>query len=228
MARTDLTEAAPAAAGGRVHPGRKLTYEEFLEWSDEDTWAEWVDGEVILFVPASIPHQRLVGFLHSLLGFFIELFDLGEVFTAPTQMRLTAARSGREPDLLFVAKAHLDRVRPNRIDGPADLVVEVISPESVERDRERKFAEYETAGVREYWLLDPDARRADFYRLDATGRYQPVPVGAGVFRSEVLPGFWLRLDWLWQQPPRYLDALAELGLLQAAQQRHPPAPGDEA
>jgi Uma2 family endonuclease len=192
-----------------------MTYEEFLAWSDEDTWAEWVDGEVIILMPPNIPHQRIVAFLLTTLRLFTGVFDLGEVLTAPTQMRLRATRSGREPDLLFVAKAHLSRVLHNLIDGPADLVVEVVSPESVKRDRQQKFREYETAGVREYWLIDPDRRSAEFYGLDADGRFRPMPVDAGVFRSAVVPGFWLRLDWLWQQPPRDLAALRELGLLQA-------------
>jgi Uma2 family endonuclease len=95
------------------------------------------------------------------------------------------------------------------------LVIEIMSPESRDRDRREKYAEYEGAGIPEYWLIDPEARQAHFYRLGPDGRYRAVMVDeSGVFRSEVLPNFWLRVEWLWQDPPPQLPALQELGLLQ--------------
>ncbi len=198
-------------------PGR-LTYEQFLEWADEDTWAEWVDGEVIVLSPASIPHQQLSGFLFFLIDLFVQVHQTGVVFFPPTQVKLgPGCRSGREPDLLFVSHAHKDRLLKNRIDGPPDLVVEVISPESEYRDRVDKYAEYESAGVPEYWLLDHEQKDAAFFRLGPDGRYARVPLEeGGIFRSAVLPGFWLRVEWLWQEPPPKMQAARELGLFQAA------------
>src|SRR5260370_42665814 len=102
-------------------------------------------------------------------------------------------RSGREPDVLFVAKAHLGRLKPTYLDGPADLVVEAVSPESAGRDRGDKFYEYRKAGVPEYWLLDHALEQAEFYQLDKAKRYQLIPADAnGIYRSKVGPGFWLR------------------------------------
>ena len=63
--------------------------------------------------------------------------------------------SAREPDVLFLAKEHLGRLRDSHIEGPADLVVEIVSKESRGRDRGEKFYEYGEGGVPEYWLLDP-------------------------------------------------------------------------
>lgn len=111
------------------------------------------------------------------------------------------ARSGREPDVLVVLREHLARVQRTFLNGPADLVVEIVSDESVGRDRGTKFEEYREAGIPEYWLLDPRIEQADFYWLDDRGRYQPAPLDdAGVYRSRVLDGLWLRVEWLWQQP----------------------------
>jgi Uma2 family endonuclease len=191
---------------------RKMTYEEFLAWADEDTLAEWVDGEVVMYSPASRRHQLLVGFLEKVLGMFVEQCNLGIVLSAPFQMRL--ADLGREPDLLFVAVDHLDRLKETHLDGPADLVVEIVSPESAGHDRGDKFYEYARGGVPEYWLIDPDMEWAEFYQLERE-RYRVAFSGKeGRYDARVLPGFWLRVEWLWQEPlPKVLDVLRELGLI---------------
>jgi len=199
----------------RQPPVGRLSYEEFLDWCDEDTLAEWVEGEVFVASPASLPHQTLVRFLTALLSTVAEQDDLGLVIPAPFQMRLHDPPRGREPDVFFVARAHLDRLRHTYLDGPADLVVEITSPESFARDRGAKFVEYERAGIPEYWLLDPDRRQAEFYQLDDAGRYRLVPADArGVYQSRVLPRLRLPVAWLWQEPlPTLLDALRALALL---------------
>jgi len=118
---------------------------------------------------------------------------------APFQMRLPT--SGREPDVLFAATEHLDRVRSTRVEGPADLVVEIMSPESRARDRGEKFYEYQAGGVGEYWLIDPDTRRAEFYQLDDAGIYQAVLPGPdGFYHARELAGLRLRVACLWQDP----------------------------
>ncbi len=197
-----------------VQPGdrpRRMSYEEFLAWADEDTYAEWVNGEVIMHSPASDQHQDISRFLTAVLSAVTESYHLGIIRPAPFQMRL--ARSGREPDLLFLAYEHLERRKGTYLDGPADLVIEIMSPESAARDRGEKFFEYTEAGIPEYWLIDPLREQAEFYQMDAGGRYQPAPPDAeGIYHSKVLPGFWLRVDWLWRLPP-VLDVLRQLGLI---------------
>ncbi len=178
----------------------KMTYEQFLNWADEDTLAEWVDGEVVMNSPVSLRHEEITNFLIGVLSEYARLHALGTVLGGPFQMKL--ANSGREPDVLFVATAHRDRLKATYLDGPAHLVVEVISPESAGRDRGDKFYEYRDAGIPEYWLLDPRVEQAEFYQLDPQGRYQLVaPDQAGIYHSRTLPGFWLRVAWLWQDPP---------------------------
>jgi Uma2 family endonuclease len=183
-----------------------------MAWREGTVQAEWVDGEIIEMAPASAEHQRLGGFLHAFLRAFIEHHGLGEVFYAPFLMRLASRPSGREPDLLFVASTHADRVRDTYLDGPADLVVEIVSPESEVRDRREKFLEYETAGIPEYWLLDVPRRTAHFYVLGVDGRYHEAPVAAdGIYTSTVVTGLRLRVSWLWRRPlPTLRDALADL------------------
>jgi len=210
----ELKTQTPASSVTPAPPPR-MSYEEFLEWADEDTWAEWINGEVIVMSPASKRHQKLVKFLIMILGAFIEAHDLGELIPAPFQMKSGSDLPGREPDLIFVATEHLDRLRESHLNGPADMAIEIISPDSRARDRGDKYYEYEQAGVREYWMIDPARKQAEFYRLGSNGIYSAVTVGDdGIFRSNVIEGLWLKVDWLWQDPlPTLMSALKEWGLV---------------
>ena len=193
---------------------RQMTYEQFLAEADGQH-AEWVNGEVQVMSPVSIRHQQISAFLLQLMRAFALRRQLGEVLSAPIQMKTGASLPGREPDVLFVASENLGRLKTNHLEGPADLAIEVISPESRLRDRGEKYAEYEAGGVKEYWVLDPEEERADFFLLDETGRYRPMdPDDAGIYRSRELRGFWLQVDDLWQDPlPDVIDRLGDLGLL---------------
>jgi Uma2 family endonuclease len=192
----------------------RMSYEEYVAWAGEDVHAEWVNGEVIVQIPPKEPHQRVVAFLMPLMTLFIQLFKLGRLLPAPFEMRAKPDGPAREPELAFVALEHLDRLTQERLSGPADLVVEVISDDSVARDRTDKFYEYQAAGVREYWILDsrPGCERTDFYVLDEKGRYRPVPADPdGRYHSAILPGFWLQVDWVTSaEPPDVLTALAQI------------------
>lgn len=209
------TSSQPAAATLPPALPSKLTYAEFLDWADEDTYAEWVNGEIVMASPASVRHQDLGDFLTALLRHFTEAQQCGRIISAPFQMKTAAPLPGREPDLLFIATANLGRLKNTYLDGAADLAIEIISPESRARDRGDKFFEYEQGGVREYWLLDPLRKQADFYLLGADGIYRTAQLEAdGIFRSVVLAGLWLNVDWLWQDPlPPLLTVLKEWKLI---------------
>ena len=191
-----------------------MSYDEFLCQIDEDAHAEWVDGVAIVFSPPTLRHQNIVGFLLCLIYGFVNHFNLGIVLASPIEMKTSPDANAREPDLLFIAKGNLDRLSDKKLEGPADLVVEIISPESARRDRTDKFYEYQQAGIREYWLIDPRVgfERADFWVLDEDGRYQPIPLGGGgIYRSAVVPNFWLRTSWLWSDSnPSPIRALATI------------------
>ncbi|HWE60858.1 MAG TPA: Uma2 family endonuclease [Chloroflexota bacterium] len=196
-ARQHLEELARRAAD--PEDPMTITYEEFLEWADEDTRAEWVDGKIEMSSPASLRHQQIGLFLVTVNSMYARVLDLGTVLPPPFQMKLPL--SGREPDLIFIAKQHEERIRNTFVDGPVDLAVEIVSPESVKRDRETKLREYGQGGVGEYWLVDPRKNEARFYQLDASGAYiQMAPDAAGTYRSRALPGFWLEVAWLWRDP----------------------------
>ena len=122
---------------------------------------------------------------------------------------------GREPDVMVVLGKKQAQVKPTYLDGPADITIEIVSPESRARDYQIKFAEYARAGVPEYWIIDPDTNTVAFYHLGADGGYHPIPVGPdAIFRSEELPAFWLNTNWLEQDPlPTIMSVLKEWGMI---------------
>jgi Uma2 family endonuclease len=91
-------------------------------------------------------------------------------------------------------------VKRGRVEGPPDLAIEIVSPDSVERDYEKKFEKYRQAGVGEYWIIDEVQETAHFYRRNRRGEFREVRLKEGAFHSQVLPGFRLRPEWLWQYP----------------------------
>ena len=189
-----------------------MSYEDFLKAYD-DVHAEWVHGEVVPMTPVSPRHQQIALFLSALFQHFCEERQTGTVLLAPAQMKVDDV--AREPDVMVLTAEHADRVHSSFVDGPADLVVEIISPDSRGRDRGDKYYEYEQAGVREYWLVDPQRRQAEFYHLGERGTYEPVlPDERGRFESRVLPGLWIEVEWLWQEPlPPLLGVLRQWGLV---------------
>lgn len=190
-------------------PEGKLSEEQFLAWCDEDVKAEWVDGQVIVMSPANVQHVNLTSFLISLMRIWVEDRDLGAVFGLELMTRLSP-RSRRVPDLVFVAKDRLQNLRRNHLEGPPDLAIEVVSPDSLVRDWREKYLDYQSAGLREYWVIDPANQRVEAYRL-VDGAYQEIVPDHGHIDSCVLAGFYLRDEWLWRaELPKVRDVLKEI------------------
>jgi Uma2 family endonuclease len=88
------------------------------------------------------------------------------------------------------------------------LAVEIVSPQSDDRDYVKKRKLYERFGVPEYWILDEIEESVLWLQLGSKGKYKEIKPKKGILRSVVLPGFWLRPEWLWQKPlPRTIETL---------------------
>lgn len=192
----------------------KMSYEEYLNFAGDTQIVEWDEGEVIIYMPPIFIHQDIIRFLTVLLDSYIEALGLGNLCVAPLEVKLWPGGPAREPDIFFVTKENAARLTDKRFEGAPDLIIEIISSGSVTEDRVRKFNQYEQAGVKEYWLIDPrpHQQQADFYILGEDRLFSAAPLDeAGRFQSTVLPNFWFDLDWLWQEPlPNPQLILAEI------------------
>ncbi|HEU5432948.1 MAG TPA: Uma2 family endonuclease [Thermomicrobiales bacterium] len=146
---------------------------------------ELFEGELVV-TPALIPdHQKIVGNLYAAMRAASFAASAGDVFLGPIDVRLTPD-TVLEPDLCFVAAERLHIVGPKTIDAAPDLVVEVLSPGTRQRDLGRKRALYARFGVQEYWIANPETRTLTLLALRGE-RFEPLPLDDDVVRSGVLP-----------------------------------------
>jgi Uma2 family endonuclease len=132
-----------------------LTYDDWLRMSEDDgRLYELIDGEFFVTPSPNILHQRVTRELGVRLANYLQRSGAGEVLFAPTGVRLDDA-SVLEPDLLVVLREHAAIVGTQVIEGPPDLVVEVLSPGTARRDIGLKREKYRSRRIREYWIVDP-------------------------------------------------------------------------
>lgn len=188
-----------------------FTYADFCARVGDDQKADLIDGVIYMASPENTDANELFLWLVNLLSLYVRRKKLGKIFGSRVACRLDD-KNAPEPDILFVATAHIHRVKRGGIAGPADLAMEIVSPESVERDYVKKRQQYERFGIREYWIIDEEERKVTLLRLDEKGKYRDVRPRRGVYHSQVLIGFWLDPAWLWQESfPDPLETLAALG-----------------
>ena len=176
----------------------RLTYEDYLETPDDESW-ELLNGELTVRPAPNTEHQRVVRSLSMRVTTFVEQRALGEAFFAPYDVVLSED-SVVQPDLLFVSSERKNIITRDNVRGAPDLVVEVLSPGSVSRDWREKMDVYAEHGVREYWIVDPEARRAwVMTQSEAGGFSEAGNYGTDdTLRSVVLEGLDLDLAELFQ------------------------------
>src|SRR5690606_21758510 len=120
-------------------------------------------GKVIVSVSNNPQHNFIVFFIAQVFSFFLSAKSLGKVLTDGVSMYLGDDVPARQPDVMIILHEHLERIGKSQVNGAADIVVEVVSPKTASVDRGDKFIDYEAAGVREYWLIDPIRKQADVF-----------------------------------------------------------------
>lgn len=184
-----------STTGDGGHLGLRMTAEGFFSLPESDSWLELVDGVVVMSPSPTPLHQKVAFWLAAQLAAHLERHPVGEAFLE-LDVHLGCGPKGADivyrPDLVFLRTERVAACR-QRIVGPPDLVVEIVSETSRRFDRETKKVDYERCGVHEYWIIDPECGVITFFRA-ASGRFAEVPSQADLFVSQAVPGFALDLS----------------------------------
>ena len=155
----------------RTSHDTRLTYEDFLLFPDDGLRHEIIDGEHYVTPSPNLRHQDLVLRLAvSISNHLEDRPDRGRVFVAPFDV-VFSFHDIVEPDVIFVAPDQLDILTDKNIQGTPAMVIEILSPSTRKRDRQIKQKLYERAGVREYWMVDPDLNVVTIYQRAADGSF---------------------------------------------------------
>lgn len=173
-----------------------VSEEEYYALGEDSDW-EFLDGRLVMS-PASNHHEDLFRFLLVLTSTYLDERGGGVVRGSRYPMRLDE-RWSPEPDLLVVRPEHADRMTPQRLEGPADWVIEIASDADPRFDRREKLPRYREAAIPEIWLIDPFAETIQVETLIAEG-YRTAVHRDGRLAAAVVPGFWIDVGWLWREP----------------------------
>jgi Uma2 family endonuclease len=184
-----------------------MTFEKVLEFATEDISCELLEGVLVIHSPASFQHESIFKFLIKILDEFGEMTGLGTPVGSRFMMRL-ADDWAPEPDIMFLTQTDQKRLTETYLDGPASVVFEILSKTTRKDDIEKKTPKILAAGVKEVWLIDPDARTVSIHRPNR----KPVQESTGWVESTFLKAFRIKAAWLWEPgnvPTR--TAMAEMG-----------------
>jgi len=167
----------------------QISVEEFWRLCGDGRRRELVGGEVVELAPGSVEHGRVVVTAAFPLQTFIRAHPLGEIFGNDTGFILSRnPDTVRGPDIAFVRRERLANVsRGSFFPGAPDLAVEVVSPNDLAQEVERKIQDYLTAGTAMVWVLYPETRHVMLYRSGGEARF--LAEKDALDGGDVLPGF---------------------------------------
>jgi len=175
-----------------IKPG--IPEEEFYALGEDSGW-EYLDGRLVMS-PASDRHEDLFRFLITLWSIFLEERGGGIVRGSRYPMRLDE-RWSPEPDLFVVREERRHLLTPQRLEGPADLVIEIASEGDPKLELREKLPRYEQAEIPEIWLLNR-FEKSVLAKVKTPEGYEARTLSSGRLASRVIPGFWIEVGWLWQ------------------------------
>jgi Uma2 family endonuclease len=173
---------------------KNMTYAEFrtLEFDDDDNFQyELLNGELVKKASPTVQHQRISMRLLAAFLQHLHANPIGEIFHAPLDVVLDDYNAP-QPDIIFIRNENIGIINEQEqvVMGAPDILIEIISPGSIKRDRIEKKDLYEKFAVPEFWIIDPNNQSIEVYQLQE-GHYQIFSFAAseGAVQSAVLAGF---------------------------------------
>jgi Uma2 family endonuclease len=171
----------------------RFTYSDYLNLPEESRY-EILDGDLIMSPSPTARHQEAVLALAEIFRAFVREHSLGRVFVAPLDVVLSDT-DVVQPDVLFVSRDRERIIEERGVMGAPDMVVEVLSPATAERDRTVKAKLYARAGVKELWLVDPETKTIEVLVNGSNGFTRlAIEVAGGSAASVNLPGLTVSVD----------------------------------
>ena len=171
----------------------RQTYEDYCTTPDDERY-ELLDGKLMMVPAPNMKHQRVLVTLTGTLNDFTREHGLGTVYVAPCDVVLSDT-DVVQPDVLFISRAREHTVTDDNVRGAPDLVIEILSPSTADRDLGYKHGLYGRHGVLEYWIVDPMAETVAVHR-QGDGRLEAAETlnRGDTLRTALLDGLELRLD----------------------------------
>lgn len=180
---------------------RKLTYEEYLRFPDDGLRHELIDGEHFVSPAPTEKHQLVSWNVAYFLADYLRRNRLGQAFTAPYDV-VFSKNDVVQPDLIYISNERSGIRTGKNAQGAPDLVIEILSDSTRWRDENLKLRLYAEAGVREYWIFDPDGETAKVFRLHGKQHQltaELTAAAADVLQTPLLPGLTIPLVEVFQQ-----------------------------
>jgi Uma2 family endonuclease len=182
------------------------TFEDLLEYANEDIACELLEGILVIHSPASYLHENIFGFLFTLLKLYGTKNALGKPVGSRFMMKLTPNWTP-EPDIMFLTEQDQERLQETYLSGPASVVFEILSKATRKDDIEKKTPQYLDSGVKEVWLIDPENELIQLYWPEA----ESISYSEGWIKSKVISNFKVRIEWIWDPNMiSEMDALNEI------------------
>lgn len=194
----------------------RLTYDDFMRLAPADDKAELIQGMFIVMPPPLYTHERLQGFLLTVLRLLADFWQAGQVLGSRTAVRLDEHQV-YEPDVLFISRDRQHIITERAVVGAPDWVIEILSASTAHHDRGIKREWYDRAGVRELWLVDPyGPAGTQFFQRQGDQLVEVAPVN-GIIQPLAWPEeVRFQTAWLWPDEagnlPNTLTVLQTLGI----------------
>ena len=173
---------------------RRLTVEDYRKLPEDDWRYQLIDGEIVIVPALNFFHQRILMNLLRILDQYVEERQLGQVLCAPLDVYLDD-NNVYQPDVLFISHDRVSIIRDDGLHGAPDFVLEVLSPHTARYDLNAKRAGYARSGVREFWLVYPEAKRVDVFNLEKNPDQSAASYSLGQsFHSFLFPDLEIATD----------------------------------
>ncbi len=138
---------------------------EVFESLPEGTLAQLINNQIYMSPAPNTKHQIVLSEIFNSLFNYVKTKHLGRVLVAPFDVFLNK-NNVYQPDIIFIANKNSGGLKENGFHGAPDLIIEILSPATMQFDKEDKKYEYERSGVKEYWIIDPISKLAEGFYLE--------------------------------------------------------------